>query len=185
MSTLFTLLLWGGGVALLVFILALVVSWRVQFCWRSDPDPEFAIKVNVLSEMMPALTLKGRRSTESGDPPKRAKKASGVRKRSMSLRSLSAVLECLASIIANVRIEEANVSTEFGFEDPADTGYVFGLLAPLSFSGATPGNLTFRAYPNFNACCLNGAADLSVRVTPIRLAGPIARLAWRLFGARR
>jgi hypothetical protein len=91
-----------------------------------------------------------------------------------------------------VRCEDFSLRAEFGFDDPADTGRVYGALAPLLLVAAAKG-LNVQCRPSFVRAGLEGscAATLSVRpLSVVRLAAvfscsPAVLRAFRVWRSRR
>ena len=74
---------------------------------------------------------------------------------------------------------------EYGFDDPADTGMVCGMLAPWLYSCPPGSKVSLDLYPVFGRACLSGALDATVEVTPASLIPPVWRFAWHAFGPLR
>ena len=78
------------------------------------------------------------------------------------------VLRLLADLGRQVRFEDLYLRAEFGLDDPADTGWVYGALAPLLVAG-TRGGFNVAWQPNFNRAGLQGSCGGRMRVRPISL----------------
>lgn len=88
----------------------------------------------------------------------------------------------VGGLLRQFRILRIEAEADFGFDDPADTGAVYGLLAPFAF-GLPPGTRSSVVLrPDFETPRLSGRIDATVEVTPIRLLPPALRFAWRSFG---
>lgn len=115
-----------------------------------------------------------------GDPPPRPdapdKEQTGVGLQSFQLRMRTLVgrISQIFSIAAKpalrltkalpgaVRIRHLALSGRFGFEDPAQTGQICGLLWPLS--AALPGRIRVDVRPDFTASSTSGSAKFVVHV---------------------
>lgn len=97
---------------------------------------------------------------------------------SLARQRLRALPEFLASLAERVRVEHLGLDLRFGTGDPALTGQLYGWLMALAqgMGGVTPARL--RLLPDFDRACLAGHAEVALRLTPLRLAGPLFRL-WR------
>jgi hypothetical protein len=89
-----------------------------------------------------------------------------------------------------VKLEQFHLRTAFGFDDPADTGIVYGCLSPWLVMASLRGwNVECR--PMFLESGLRGTAGGTVQVRPLSVAGALvafllsppvvraARSAWR------
>jgi hypothetical protein len=101
------------------------------------------------------------------------------------LRLARAVPRLLGDLLGHLRVDRIDAVCEFGFDDPCDTGVVFGLLSPLAHivPSVSPAHVELR--PVFEVACLSGDIDATVRVTPVRLIPPAVRFAWRALGPGR
>ena len=90
----------------------------------------------------------------------------------------------IGGVLRCIRVDRFRVDCTFGLGDPAETGQVFGVLAPFvygtrwAWGRADAVALT----PVFDRACLEGEADVALAVTPMRLLGPVLRFAWATFG---
>ncbi len=65
-----------------------------------------------------------------------------------------------------IRWEEFSLEATFGFDDPADTGQLYGLLSPLLVAGAAAG-WPIRCEPRFTGACFEGACAAGARLRPL------------------
>ena len=77
------------------------------------------------------------------------------------------------ALLRQAKLEEFRVRTAFGFDNPADTGVVYGLLSPLLMI-ATARGLNFECRPMFEDSGLRGAVSATVHVRPLSVAGALA-----------
>ena len=94
------------------------------------------------------------------------------------------------ALLRQAKLEEFRVRTAFGFDNPADTGIVYGLLSPLLMF-ATARGLNLECRPMFEESGLRGAISATVHVRPLLVVGAFtaflaspsvvraARSAWR------
>ena len=175
------------AVPLVVFIEAersgtLKVRWRLFWLFglvrprsgnRSAPAPDRA-------DASPADAPKTRRA-------KRRRMAVAV------LRTrgfLQGVVRLARALLRRMKVERIQLDTSFGFENPADTGFVYGCLSPVLAIADLRG-LNIRCRPMFMEAGLRGAFRATIRVRPLLTVGPMvaflvsppvfraARRAWR------
>ena len=77
------------------------------------------------------------------------------------------------ALLRQAKLEEFRVRTAFGFDNPADTGVVYGLLSPLLMI-ATARGLNLECRPMFEESGLRGAVSARVQVRPLSVVGPLA-----------
>jgi hypothetical protein len=139
-------------VVLTVALLFLPVRFRI---WLSAP-PHARLRIHVapFAGVMPQFELvdsqNAEKDTPAGDGPDQSPSKQdrrGVRWQSRVV--LSATTRFVADLIRACRVEEVHADLDFGFDDPADTGQVFGLLAPWAYglNGVAPDALHIR--PDF------------------------------------
>ena len=82
-------------------------------------------------------------------------------------RGLLRRLGRLASTLRpHMKLEEFHVRTHFGFDDPADTGVVYGFLSPMLVMARMRG-LNIDCRPMFLESGLTGSAGGTVHVRPL------------------
>jgi hypothetical protein len=86
---------------------------------------------------------------------------------------LGRTLRLLNDLRRKVTVEAFHLQAEFGLDDPADTGRVYGALAPILVAAAA-GGMDVRCDPNFTSAVLQGAAGGSLRVRPLSVMGTVA-----------
>jgi hypothetical protein len=72
-----------------------------------------------------------------------------------------------------VQLQEFHARTVFGFEDPAETGVVYGFLSPLLMMAKRAG-LDVDCHPMFLESGVRGTVRGTVRVRPLSVVGPLA-----------
>ena len=76
----------------------------------------------------------------------------------------------VTDLLRLVQWEDFSLYAEFGFDDPADTGRVYGALAPLLLLADGKG-LHVRCHPSFLRAGLEGSLATTFRVRPIAVVG--------------
>jgi hypothetical protein len=100
------------------------------------------------------------------------------------------VLRLLGDLWRQVRWEDVHLRAEFGLDDPADTGVMYGAMVPLVLAANRFG-LDVGCRPNFAGACLAGSAGATFGTRPISVLrvlagflcspafGRAVRAAWR------
>ena len=103
---------------------------------------------------------------------------------------LRRVARLSSAVFRHVTLEEFRLQTAFGFDNPADTGIVYGLLSPLIVLAEQRG-LNVECRPMFLESGLQGAVRATIHVRPLAVVGALlsfllsrpvrraARSAWR------
>lgn len=183
--TLSAILLWVV-VGLVVILLALLFTpIRLRVFLRSSPQLAYRVDAKVFGGVSPSIPI-----VDSARPrkpkTKRPKKQQAKRQRkSRFLRRtniLSAVSELLFGLLEAFHFQYCYIDLEFGMNDPADTGKIYGFLTPFPYCGCSPQDVSFSVQPNFEQACFVGEVDASVRVTAATLLWPVIRFGWKVFG---
>ena len=86
------------------------------------------------------------------------------------------ILRFVIDSIRLVRIHRLNLNLRYGLWDPADTGLLFGAIAPTMVYGRSCSLMEIEIQPDFEQLCLQGYLTGDIRVFPIQFAGPVVRL---------
>jgi hypothetical protein len=117
---------------------------------------------------------------EPADITARPAKSAGNsrRKARMALAALrtrglvSRVARATSDVFRHVRLDEFRLETAFGFDNPADTGIVYGVLSPLLVLAEQRG-LNVECRPMFVESGLQGALRAAIHVRPLAVAGTL------------
>ena len=88
-----------------------------------------------------------------------------------------------------MKLRHVDADFHVGLDDPADTGRLFGIVAPaMAFVGPMlPGRVAIA--PDFAHTGLAGRAEGELRIVPLRVLAPVASfglwLGWRAWRTRR
>ena len=94
------------------------------------------------------------------------------------------------ALFRRIKVERLQLDTLFGFENPADTGFVYGCLSPVLVIADVRG-LNIRCRPMFLEAGVRGEFRATIRLRPLLIVGPVvaflasppvfraARMAWR------
>ena len=133
------------------------------------------------------VDVRSSRDRPASPPPERSETASTARGRSrkavkgarvgiavLRTHGLPGRVRRLAgSLFQRVKLEEFQLRTAFGLDNPADTGIVCGLLSPLLVIARMRDlNVDFR--PMFLETGLRGVLSATVHVRPLSIVGPLA-----------
>ena len=188
MATILTILLWCGGVLLLLLIVLLVAPVRLRVRLRTSPDLSYRIEARALGGWTPGIPIADSARPRKADTRKPKKKPSVKkhdRRISGGARMMSAAPEFLSGLLSAIHFEHLKLDADFGLNDPADTGQLYGCLTPLQF-GAVSGRRTIVTLrPNFERACFAGDLDAALRFTIAAFLPPALRFAWRVFGPAR
>jgi hypothetical protein len=100
------------------------------------------------------------------------------------------VVRLVMALIRQVKLERFHAEAAFGFENPADTGFVYGCLSPALMAAGTRG-LDLRCTPMFWERGVRGSLGITTQVRPLFIMGTVvvflvsppvfraARAAWR------
>lgn len=190
MVGLWVLLALAGGLLLIVAIVVATPA-HLRLVAEVGEHSGFRAEVRTLWGLSPRLKLEGGGGGAASERPRRRRrrakrKRTGKKRGGMSaervLRVLNAVPEALSTALRRVRIDRLRLRAVFGFDDPADTGQVFGLLTPLVY-GLPWERVDIGVEPDFDGRRFDGSAEISLHFTPIAVAWPVLRLGmmvWRL-----
>jgi hypothetical protein len=189
-----TVLVWaviGLLVLLMVAVLAVMLTpIHFRMMLSADPKLRFMIHAAPLAGFVPPIelvdSLKRDSEAQADEPVDEAppkKPARAVRWQSQKV--ISAIARFVSDLVHSCRIETVHSDLTFGFEDPADTGQVFGLLAPLAYGlkGSAHGGPQIR--PDFEKARFEGTASLTLSFVPARLVPSGLAMATAIFGSSR
>lgn len=187
MSAIVTIALWtlAGFAALLAALLCLPIKVSIRYC--SGPDMRLRVGVVLFAGATP--TIPAYDSARPLDKPEKPEKPEEEDEKERGrdgppaiLRMVRAAPDLGAGMLKPIKVERLTIDGCFGLADPADTGAVYGLLAPFLFAVPKPSNVSLSLRPDFTEPRLSGEADGMFRFTPVAFLPPAARFAWRSFG---
>jgi hypothetical protein len=82
------------------------------------------------------------------------------------------VVQLAITMCRRVTIERFCADVAFGFENPADTGFVYGCLSPLFMLASTHG-LDLRCEPMFLGSGVTGVCGVTIRMRPLLVVGTV------------
>lgn len=175
------------GLVLCIFlsVLALLAAMplRLELEVHKSEAWHFRAALRPFGRYGPRIALSGRKqkSYRREEEPRDARATR--KKRQVRAKGLaSAAMRLIGDILRRVHIDVASFQIRFGLGDPAETGQLFGYLAPLVYGGAPCQTISFEVEPVFDRALLEGKAQLDLSIIPATLLGPLFRFGWAAFG---
>lgn len=177
---------------LAALVAALVTPVKLEFTMRSSPKRRVKVAARLFGGMAPAIVVhdSDRQRAEQKERRTAVKPKRSARER-MSREALARVRRTviatprlLADLLRPIHIEQLTVDADIGLADPADTGQVLGLLAPLIYSRLASDVVSIAVRPDFMTPGFSGEVFAKLSVTPVAFIAPAVRFAWQVFGPR-
>ena len=156
---------------------ALCTPSRITMAFDTDAKPAYALKIALFWGVLPVVMPSKRRRKGPRKRKRRGSDTAGRRRFwTHGPRMLRNAPRLLSRLIARVKLETLDLTVRVGLADPADTGVLYGALAPMAqlLSGRT--HVAVR--PDFDTMGLSGRGMVSARLVPIALLPPILGFAW-------
>ena len=170
-------------VALLAAVAALLcLPVRLRLFAKSEPARVARVDLGLLGGWVPWIALFDTERPKRRKAKQKREKKRMSRKRRRRGRIPRGLPGLLRGLLAQVRVERFELDCTFGLGDPAETGQLFGVLAPLQYGTAWawgPGT-RIALVPDFDRARLDGRADVILSLVPIRWLPPVLRFAWGL-----
>lgn len=163
-------------------VLVLVTPVRVQAQLRSTPHWHYRVDAWLLGGLSPRLPLVDSRRPRK---PKLRKPKPKTTRRAAPDGIANALPRLIKELLQVVHLEELRLDAGFGLPDPADTGQLYGCLAPLQYAGFLPEQTNVSLRPNFTGQSFDCALDGSAHFTAAALLPPAVRFGWRVYGPGR
>ncbi|UWQ39803.1 DUF2953 domain-containing protein (plasmid) [Leisingera aquaemixtae] len=157
-------------------VLVLVLPLRIELVLRKEAELAFSAALRPFGGIGPRIRLSGRRK-----PPETAQEP-GRKRRYDPRRLVPAAGRLAAAVLRRIRIRALILDAKFGLGDPAQTGQLYGMLAPLVYGTLPARRLQVAVQPVFDRAELSGRAELDVTVVPAALIVPAVRFGWDTFG---
>lgn len=102
------------------------------------------------------------------------------------------VAQLAMDLFRQAKFERLHVDATFGFENPADTGFVYGCLSPVLVLAGARG-LDIRCAPTFLDFGVRGSLGATIHVRPLSIVGtmtaflvspPVVRTVWAVWRTR-
>jgi hypothetical protein len=179
--------------ALAVLALAVLATpVKLEFTMRSSPRRRVKIAARLLGGLTPPIVIhdsdrQGRKAKHRQAVVKPGRRERGKMSRQALARVRRAIIAAphlLADLLRPIHIEQLTADADIGLADPADTGQVFGLLAPVIYSRLASDVLSIAVRPDFMTPGFSGEVFAKLSVTPVAFIAPATRFAWHIFGPR-
>lgn len=183
------------AVALAVLLLTPV---RLSAAVQTAPELTYKVDVRILGRWTPRIPLLDSAKSKTVEGPSREKwalhrakqptgaKTLSVKKRRFNrasgARMVRALPQLLTEVAHSIRWESFHLDAEFGLDDPAETGQVYGCVTSLQYGAPWPPSVSIALRPNFERTCLNGELQATLYLRLAALLAPAVRFAWRVFG---
>jgi Protein of unknown function (DUF2953) len=177
-----SILLWILIGAITVILAVLILPLDVTLRFSTRPGPAVSVSLQPFSGRMRPITLI---DTRCGRPGKHGKQDAKPRekprrRRRPDARFLRELPRLFAGLVSAFQIVRLRMNLVFGLGDPADTGKLYGALAPLAYGlGAVP-KVEIGLHPDFGDVIFSGEVDARLRVRPVDLIKPALGFLWRL-----
>jgi hypothetical protein len=184
-----------AGALLLLLVILVATPMHLRLVAEAGDSVDVRAEIRTFWGLSPPLTLKGerhaarmagvmrrpRKRTRRAEAEADSDKGGGISAAQVS-RLLSAVPEALSTALGRIHLDALRLWAAFGFDDPADTGQVFGQLTPWIY-GLPCRRCEIGIEPDFEGRRFEGRADLSVHLTPLAVAWPVLRLILKIRAA--
>jgi hypothetical protein len=176
---------------IILFILALSVPLDFVFDINTNKSPRFSFRLLWFFGLVDTDLKKPKSKPEQkkkaiGKKPKkrRGPKAGAIYRILQIDKLFSHVVRLLRGILNSFNIKELSANIRVGFDNPADTGWLFAVAAPTNFLFSyLPYDINFQ--PSFNnETILEGNLSGDIRLKPLKLISPIAGFVFSLQSIR-
>lgn len=176
---------------LLVIILGLSVPVDLMFDFRTSGGRKAVLRV----EWLFGLVGKSLLPRKKPEKPKETKKPRKRKRR--DLRSflsyfalvrtrglINELFRLVRRVVGSLHFRQINAHLRFGFDDPADTGIVYGALWPVLVLPGISTSSILKMEPVFDSPTFEAVLRGKVRVFPAEMAANILRFVFSLAGLR-
>lgn len=181
-------LLWLGFAVVVLITAALVMPLGIKIEAVLDGTIRWTFGLQPFGRFGPTIQLgkakPKKRSLAKPGKDTAGKTSRGFRKPNLG-RFPSAALQLVSALFQTIRLRHFSLDLKFGCADPADTGQLYGMLTPLLYGTSGSHRADLHVVPVFDGAMLKGRATLDLSLIPVRLAPPIIRFGWSIFGPRR
>jgi hypothetical protein len=180
----------GAGITLVILLLVLALLLAIPVACMIHAERNIALQTSWRVRWLFGLVEvgSGRRRAQPPAPPGRDEsEAAAVPSRrfprsnpgkggKMVLAALGTrgvvprLRRLVIDLLRQLHWENLSLHLEFGFDDPADTGRIYGLLYPLLVAVAGTG-IELRCEPDFGRPCLEGSFEAAFRLRPVAIIG--------------
>jgi hypothetical protein len=170
----------------LIVVLILALCLPVDFIFRGQvgAGSQASLAVRYAGFKIPISGKAGKAGKKKVKKPAAKKPASRMRRweifrilwRTPGLKPR--LLRFLRYCLRAVRWKKAEIRCAFGFEDPADTGLVYGYICPFLYGLKFPDNLSMEISPVFDRSLFRLYAGGGFRIIPLQMVSIGLRFAF-------
>lgn len=185
--------LWGFVFAsaslMALLVAALLTPIKLRCVAVSAPAWRLKVGARLFGGLTPAISIHDSARgnlRKKRQPQKRKTKAPVFRRRlARGLRRIIGTPRLFADLLRPIRLECLKIHADLGLDDPADTGQLFGVLAPLTYALFPQSKVSIEQRPDFSGPGLSADVLAELRFTPLAFLFHGARIAWHVFGPHR
>lgn len=177
------ILVWLLIAVAIIAAAALVLPFGIRVEADLDGSPRGRLTVQPFGTFGPWLAL-----WETGKTPPSRKERTPVKRGKPSgsaKRLVKAGFRLAGDILSLFRLRAFVIDLRFGCEDPADTGQLFGAMAPFLYGTQGLERAHIHVEPVFGQKVLTGRAMVEVAIVPIALLPPVLRFGRASIGRSR
>lgn len=187
--------LWIVAALVAALVAAVMLPVRVRLRAHTAPGASLRVDFRPLAGLTPWIRVfdsARRRPPPARSPvrsdsarPKRVK-VRRCRRRVSMRRMIRAAPDLGLGLLRVFRIERLRLEGTLGLGDPADTGTIWGIIAPAicAAENALGGRVHLALRPDFERVRLHGSVDGEIQVVLARAIPPVARFGWALLRSR-
>lgn len=193
--TVFWVIVGVVAVPIVLFVILVATPVHLRLIAEAGERLRFSTEVMAFWGLAPKLTFRseqgvGEAEGETAAPPRRAKKRRKPhRKRRKAIepgqafRLLTSLPDAVLTGLGRIHFDRVSLQAVFGFDDPAETGEIFGRLTPFIY-GLPQDRCDVCLRPDFDGARFEGSAEVALHATPVMLVWPIIRLFLHVRAAR-
>lgn len=189
MGVLAAIILWFLLGLLAVLMALLITPVRLHATLHTTPHLSYRVDARVFGGLSPELLLvdggRARTTPETKRKPKKKVRHAHPGSRFRGQNFGAAGLRLASGLLRAIHLEHLRCDLSFGLSDPADTGQIYGCLAPLQFGGTLPREVMLSVQPDFGRPHFDCDIDAAVSITAAALVPHVARFAWQVYGPSR
>jgi hypothetical protein len=169
------ILSWIIVAILAILLAALLLPWHVRFVGRTAP-PRARVELRLFAGYAPAIPVPLGPSKKKDRDAKHEEEKTRRRKKRRH-RMPAGITDLAFGVLDAIRLRRFRIAGRIGLEDPADTGILWGYLAPFAYGLSGPVQIIDLA-PDFNGPCVDLEASGDIAIRPVRLLRAGAAFGW-------
>ncbi|MHA6261678.1 DUF2953 domain-containing protein [Arenibacterium sp. CAU 1754] len=175
-------LLWAVALGLILLLALIATPLHLRLTARVGSHNQAVLRASALGGLAPGVRLF---DTDAPAKPKPPLDDSARSRGSISPRVARHIPSLLRGLLSQFSLVELRITGAVGLGDPADTGALFGTLAPAIYGPPPSERISVTVRPLFDRAHLEGELALAIRFVPILLAGPLIRFGLQVLKNRR